>query len=292
MRIFYALFFLASINCFSQSNSELKQIDKDYSRYYNRVFKPTFKQKELKTSASPTNFIFGKIKKGNKLLSFNNNSSFAISANGESNKFISAIMFGVKHFSTYEFLADDYEQINTSKDLVMKEFLRIKVYTIPDTQKMTISKQEKVNELETITQYNHNGYIKLKHPIVVSYYSSHQESDNGMQKDYKTVIQHNNKIVYAATKKGHRNTLHHNPSINNFGFVYRIGNKNKVITGGLMNHVLNKYLSNIKTDIHEKAVNISNVSDYYNKQNKDLKRLSDKGKLIVGTDSERDLIGV
>ena len=43
------------------------------------------------------------------------------------------IIQGIKHYSEFEFLADDYVQISTTKTYALKEFLRIKVHFISDT---------------------------------------------------------------------------------------------------------------------------------------------------------------
>lgn len=278
MRIFYFIalvFFISGIK--AQSESDLKRIDKDYYKYLNNVFNPEFSRKNEVKKPLPTNIIYSSIKNPSKLFKRETNESIGISAGEKNNKLIAAILCGLEHFSTYEFVADDYEQISRNKDLVMKELLRIKVHAIPDTNEMAATKSTKINDYETLTIYKNGGIKKLNNPIMVSYYSSYQETGIGLEKVVKTVISQNGRIIYSNIASGHRNILKHNKDLNKIAFVYKIGHQKRLISGGLMNLILNNYLEEVKNRVHIESLNLSNVADYYNNQTKDLKRVSGKG---------------
>jgi len=278
MRIvhFIALvFFISGVK--AQSALDLKRIDKDYINYLNKVFNPEFDGKNKFGKPLPTNIIYSSIKNPSKLFKLETNESIGISAGEKSNKLTAAILCGLEHFSTYEFVADDYEQRSGNKDLVMKEFLRIKVHAIPDTNEMTSTKSTKINDYERMTIYKNGGIKKLNNPIMVSYYSSYQETGNGIEKVVKTIISQNGKIIYSNIASGHRNISKHNKDLNKIAFVYKIGHQKRLISGGLMNLILNNYLEEVKDRVHIESVNLSNVADYYNNQTKDLKRVSGKG---------------
>ena len=66
-----------------------------------------------------------------------------------------------------------------------------------------------------------------------------------------------------------------------FRFFYKSQHQNKLISGGLMNHILTNLLCEIKNDIHLKALNVSRLSDVYEDNVLDLKRVSDMGRLIL-----------
>ena len=67
-------------------------------------------------------------------------------------------------------------------------------------------------------------------------------------------------------------------------FVYQRQKQNKLITGGLMNHILKNILCKIKDDIHLNSIHISGVSDLYRKDIKDLKRIYNRGRLYLNED--------
>ncbi len=265
----------------AQSIQGFKKVNIDYFYYLKNSFEPFFNQKIKEDYKS---FIYGRINHDSDLIKITKQNSFSISNCNQDNKILAAILYGTKHYSTYEFVADDYEQYHNSKDIVIKELLRIKIFVIPDTSTMKITKQLKVNGLETITQFTHDKLIHLQNPIIISYYSNHHENKNGIQKNSKTIIRNSDKIIYSSIKIGHKNIVKTNYIINQHVFIYELKNKNKLLTGGLMNEILNNFLSQTKDEIHLKSTSIRKVSDIYGKKSLDLKRIYNKGRLILKGD--------
>lgn len=273
------LIFISALSLISeaQNKTDFESVNVNYYKYLKKSFLPSVK-KQKKEALNPV--IFGVIDKEAELVNITKEKSFSISNFDRSNKLMAAILFGTKYFSTYEFVADDYEKYNNSKDIIMKEFLRVKIFIIPDTNSMKKTNQLKINTMETLTQFSHDKLIYLKKPIIISYYSNHEESPEGIQKSSKTIINHGGEILYSSLKDGSKNKLIHDSKMNEFMFFYKSQNKNKLISGGLMNHVLTNILCEIKDDIHLRAVKVSQVLDMHKNNLLDLKRISDRGKLI------------
>ena len=283
MRVLLATCIL-SLTVNVQNLKGFKKIDDDYNYYLKNNFKSSFIEKRQSEDKIHVNFIFGKLNKNDNLLKLTEQHSFSVSTLNKENKLLAAILYGIKHFATYEFIADDYEQSRTSKTIVMKEFLKLKIHTIPDTSTMKIVKQHKINRLETFTQFKHENLTFLKKPIIISFYSNHQEKFNGIKKSSKIIIKHYDKIIFSSIQNGHKNILKHNSKINRYIFVYKLQKQNKLITGGLMNHILKNILCKIRDDIHLNSIQISNVSDLYRKGIKDLKRIYNRGRLYLNKD--------
>ena len=262
----------------AQHKTYFESVNINYNSYLKKSFLPSFeiqKKKRLKA------IIFGFINNETELINITKEKSFSISSFDRCDKLMAAILYGTKYFSTYEFVADDYEKYNNSKDIIMKEFLKVKIFVIPDTNSMKKTNEFKINKLETLTQYSHDKLIYLKKPIIISYYSNHEETSEGIQKSSKTIIAHDNKTLYSSIKHGNKNILTHNSKMNEFMFFYKSQHQNKLISGGLMNHILTNLLCEIKNDIHLKALNVSRLSDVYEDNVLDLKRISDRGRLIL-----------
>ncbi len=276
MRVLLVLCIL-SLTTNAQNLHDFKQIDNNYNSYLKSIFGPSFTKETKQKYKVSKNIVFGKLKQCESVLQLTKQHSFSISTANKEDKLMAAILYGTKHYATYEFVADDYEQYNTSKEIIMKEFLRIKIHAIPDTSTMKITDQLKINSLETITQFKHNKLIHLKKPITILFYSNHHENSNGIQKSSKTIIKHYNKIIYSSVQNGPKNSLKHNSKMNKYLFVYKLETQNKLITGGLMNHILMNFLCKIKDDIHLNAIHINKVSDLYKKNIKDLKRIFNRG---------------
>ena len=261
----------------AQNNTYLNSVNINFNKYLKSSFLPSFKEQKNK-NLKPV--IFGLINKETELVNITKEESFSISSFDRSNKLMAAILFGTKYFSTYEFVADDYEKYNNSKDIIMKEFLKVKIFIIPDTNYMKKTNQLKINTLETLTQFSHDKLIYLKKPIIISYYSNHEESPEGIQKSSKTIINHGGKTLYSSLKDGNKNKLIHDSKMNQFMFFYNSQNENKLISRGLMNNILTNLLCKIKDDIHLRALNVSRVSDMHEDNVLDLKRIYDRGRLL------------
>lgn len=271
----------------AQDSMDTYNINKTYRSYLKKSFltssiTPFVKRKQKEEPLK--SIILGTIHKETGFFKFTKKKSFSVSSFGQSDKQMAAILFGTKYFSIYEFVADDYEKHTGSKDILMKEFLKIKIFIIPDTNFMKIKSKAKINTLETITEYSHNRLIHLKNPIIISFYSSYHETSKGMRKISKTMINHKEKLLYNSVQYGNKNILMHNSKMNEFLFLYKSPNKSKLISGGLMNHILTNLLCRIKNSIHLKAINVSKVLNIYDKKVLDLKRISDQGKLIFCDD--------
>tara|TARA_Y100001934_G_C12376435_1_gene789488 strand:+ start:705 stop:1577 length:873 start_codon:yes stop_codon:yes gene_type:complete len=277
MRILMLFFVIFSFSVHSQHSYIPKKTDQNFYNYLKNKFEPEFLIQKNKKRKFSENFIFGKIHETCTLLNLNKINSFSISYPGKENKFLAAILHGISNNSTYEFLADDYEQYSSSKSILFKEFLKIKIQAIPDTTNMKAIRKYDINRLERITQFNHNDLIQLKSPIIVSYYTTHIENYNGIEKSSKIIIKHNDKIIYSSISDGYKNKLVHEPKMNEFIFMYKLKNQKKIIWGGLMNHFLTNFLCKKKDIIHLNAMHISKVSDIHNNNIKDLKRVYSKG---------------
>tara|TARA_B100001778_G_scaffold284090_1_gene250327 strand:+ start:2525 stop:3394 length:870 start_codon:yes stop_codon:yes gene_type:complete len=280
MRVLLVLCIL-SLTTNAQNLQDFKEIDNNYNSYLKSIFGPSFTKKTKQKYKVSKNIVFGKLKQCESVLQLTKQHSFSISTWDKEDKLMAAILHGAKHHATYEFVADDYEQCNGLKSIVIKEFLRMKIHAIPDTNTMKVTGQYKINSLETITQFSHNKLIFLKQPITILFYASHQENTNGIYKSSKTIIKHHDKTLYNSVQNNNLNTLKHNSKMNQHLFVYRYKNQNKLIKGGLMGHILTNFLTKIKDDIHINAIHVSNVSDIYSKDIKDLKRIYCRGKLML-----------
>ncbi len=280
MRILLAICIL-SLTANAQNLNNSIQIDNNYTSYLNNIFEPSFKKKTTQNYNTHKKIVFGKVNQDNNLLKITKQHSFSISTSHKKDKLLAAILYGIKYCASYEFMADDYERYNASKAFVVKELLKIKIHAIPDTSTMKITKELKINSLETVTQFKHNKLIYLKKPIIVYFYSNHQENINGMNTSSKTIIKHHNKTLYNSIKNDNINTVKHNSIMNKYLFVYRYKNQNKLITGGLMNHLLTNFLGKIKNNIHLNAIHVSNVSDIYTQDIKDMKRIYCRGRLLL-----------
>lgn len=291
MKDFILIIFLSiSVFGFCQTPKELNQIDKDYKNYLKTVFEPSFKTPPS-NSEVPTNIIFGELTNSiKKQMTIGSNITFSIGYGKNKNKQLAAIMYGLKHFSTFQFLGDDYEQIHANKDLVFKEYLRVKVHITPDTGNMELIQANPINKLEKLNTFQINGYRKNRHPYIISYYTSHQENSEGIYQTAKIIIKQNGKTIYSSNKAGSKVNIKHNNSINRNHYVYKYKGRNHLISGGMMNHTIEKVLNNIKEEKHLHAVKISNVKDYYGNENKDLKRVSNTGKLTFNNAIFEDVL--
>ena len=288
-KIFLFVFVFGSLISKGQSKYALNKIDADFKNYLKTVFEPTFQKKKKRFTK---NIVFGKIQSVDTFLQITTKSSFTVSSSKSNDKLMAAILFGMKHFSTYHFMADDFGQANQSNEFLMKELLRIKIHAIPDTNKMTLSNSRKINNIENVKQYNIGTKVLLNSPIIITYYTSQYENEIGLNKNIKTVIRHKNRIIYSSVKDGYKTTISNTTLLNKYKFIYNHNGNLILSSGGLLNLVLNNYLKNIKKDVHIEANNISNVTDFYANQNKDLKRVSNRGILKVKPIDSKELLSM
>ena len=121
MRILMLFFVIFSFSVHSQHSYIPKKTDQNFYNYLKNKFEPEFLIQKNKKRKFSENFIFGKIHETCTLLNLNKINSFSISYPGKENKFLAAILHGISNNSTYEFLADDYEQYSSSKSILFKE---------------------------------------------------------------------------------------------------------------------------------------------------------------------------
>ena len=274
--IFFILPFLSN-GQYLPRNSD---VDSQYSKYLKTIFEPTFLKKESKKCCSK-NSISGIIRNDSTFFHITNTSSFTVSSNQSNEKLMAAILYGIKNYAHFDFLADDFGHSKQSQEFVMKELLKIKIYAIPDTNTMTLKRSYNINKLEKIKQYSIGKKLFLKDTILITYYTNQYENESGLNKNIKTIIQVKDKTIYSSTIEGHKTTIYKNNLLNKHQFIYKHNEKIIVSNGGLFNLILNNYLKNIKEEAHIEANNISNVKDFYSNQNTDLKRVSNRGRLFV-----------
>lgn len=169
----------------------------------------------------------------------------------------------------------------------MKDFLKRKVHIIPDTSTMELIQSIDINKVETVNQFKHKKLIK---PIIVTYYSNHVENYNGKNNMTKILIRHEENTIYSSIQNRANVSLNHNKELNEKKFISKYGKLNKLVSGGLMHLTLNNLLLKVKNNIHTRALNISAISDIYKNQNKDLKRIYDRGSLSVIRKNSKDLL--
>lgn len=274
-----------------QINAQYNRIDKHYDTYLKKVFDPTF-QKERTSKKKYKKIIYGNLVETKKSIQINPNETFVISSNTSNDKLLAAILYGIKYHSTYKFMADDYGQSHHVNEYNMKEYLRIEIHELPDTNTMYLKKNTRINSIEKIQHYSVNKKVRLSHPIIINYYTNHYENQNGWHKNIKTVIKQNDKIIYSSQQNDQRVVINHADLLNKHHFVYDHNNKQILSTGGLQQYILHHYLKNIKEKIHLEATEIRNVSDFYAHQNKGLKRIYDRGSLQNKAPFSKDFLGI
>ena len=274
MRVILTILFLISIQLNAQTQKNLKLIDSDYNQYMRNTFNTSFYSK--KKGSQTTQFVSGNITKKKHLFKVTPNITYAIS-NSKESKLLAAILQGIKHYSEFEFLADDYAQISSTKTYTLKEFLRIKIHFISDTTLFKKIATHQINNLEKLTQYKTSGLITLKEPIIVSYFSNTQETASGIGKQHKTLITHGNKVLYNSVKNNLIRTIKHSPELNNITFKYKNGKMDLYLTGGLMDYTLSNLLVEINNQVHLVATGIKTTYDNHQNTSRDLKRLSYRG---------------
>ena len=278
MRVILTILFLISIQLNAQTQKNLKLIDFERNQYIRNTFNPSFYSK--KKVPQTTQFIKSNITKEKYLFKVTPNLTYGIS-NSKESKLLAAIIQGIKHYSEFEFLADDYVQISTTKTYALKEFLRIKVHFISDTALFKKTATHQINNLEKLTQYETSELITLKEPIIVSYFSNTQETASGIVKQHKTLITHGNKVLYNSIKNNLTRTIIHSPKLNNITFKYKNGKMDLYLTGGLMDYTLSNLLTEINNQVHLEATGIKTIYDNHQNTSRNLKRLSYRGRVSL-----------
>ena len=284
---FLNLIFIFSLVGNAQNIQELTSLNLDYESYSKNISKSFFHKKSESNNYPNKKIIYGEINTDNPLLNITRKLSFSISSNKKHDKLMAAILHGIKYYSEYEFVADDFEKNTKTKSSLMKELLKIKVFAIPDIRTMKATKKFKISTFENITQFKHEKLKQLKKPIIIYFYANYRENFKEMKKYSKTIIKHNKKVLYSSIKNGDENISINDSKINSQFFIYRINKNDKLMTGGLMNHLIFNLLSKLKDEIHLKSVYIKNVRDFHVNEVRDLKRISSRGKIIMANDLKR-----
>ena len=278
MKVILTILFLISIQLNAQTQKNLNRIESDYNQYIRNTFNPSFYSKNK--AVQTTQFVSSNITREKHLFKVTPNITYAIS-NSKKSKLMAAILQGKKHYSEFEFLADDYAQISSTKTYALKEFLRIKIDFISDTTLFKKTATHQINNLEELTQYETFGLIILKEPIIVSYFSNTQETASGIEKQQKTLITQGNKVLYNSVKNNLIRTIKHIPELNNITFKYKNGKKDLYLTGGLMDYTLSNLLIEINNQVHLEATKIKTTYDNHQNTSRNLKRLRYRGRVSL-----------
>ena len=246
------------------------------------------KYQEIKTKNEKSHEKIKVIKKHYSALpNFNfttaHNSTFGIQHSNHENytKLNAAILFALSNCANYEFVADLFDQSLSNQVFVLKEMLKISLYSIPDTSSFKINTKEILNNTELLIQYDFNKTLSLREPIQVIYFSSVQETPSGLKKSKKIKIMHNNIVIYESNKKNNllkSYQIRSNSDFNNDTFYYKKDDYKLQIKGGLWNHLITQKLKDISHQIFESSTYVKQVNDLYSDLNKDLKRSTSKGK--------------
>lgn len=231
-----------------------RTIDESYNEYLNNTFIPTFAN-------------FQKIKSTKyKVTSFERNpqvaitTSFGIGKTYEEALLMAQILWSSKFFGSYGYVTDDYQNPSTNANL-MRELLQIKMNVLPTL----VLKHFDV--ISNTYAFDVLGFKKVASPIKAVFYNYTTEGATGIGKNYRLKIYQSEKIL--------SNINLNSKSLNNFKFngtTYRSSKTGKQL-------VYFQHFNSIKSQANAAATNVKQVADYYNASGRDLKRLSQKGKI-------------
>ncbi len=260
--------FLISIVSTGQVNTDFKDIDSDYQHFNRNTSFPDNKNKISKIHSSHLPSLNFQTE---------NNSTFGIQILNDQKeaKLNAAIIFALSNQANYEFVADLFDKTASEKSFVLKEMLRISINSIPDTSSFKINYKEKLNQIESLVQYDFKKTSNLRSSIQIIYFSSIQETQNGIEKVKKIQITHNNVILYESNNKNHLLEIcnnQNNLNLSNHIFSYKNDDYELQLRGGLWNHLLTKKLEEISHQVFEKSAFIKQVNDLHSTLNNDLKR--------------------
>jgi antitoxin component YwqK of YwqJK toxin-antitoxin module len=259
---------LITIIGYCQSKVDYNNIDTDYQDFIKDTSIPITETVSIKkhiTILPSENF------------QANHNSTFAIqtSTGQQEVKLNAAILYAISNSVDYEFVADLFNKSARQNSFVLKEMLRLSISEIPDTSSIKIKKKEILNDLETLVQYDINKIKTLKKPILITFFSSIQETNSVLEKTQKIQISHNDIVLFESKKRNHllkicntQNKL----NLSNHNFVYGTNDTETIVRGGLWHHILSKKLKEISHQIFEKSAVIKQVNDLHSVLNNDLKR--------------------
>ena len=237
-RTFNLIFLLISYSLTSQYLNEYNSIETDCQEFKNTITKyklaPSKKLIEHFSEFPSLHFKTAL------------NGTFGIETFTENNpKLEAAIIHTISNSTKYEYLADLFDKNANKKRFVFKELLKLEITTLPDTSNFIKTKQQKINNLETIIQYNFQGTIVLKKPIQVVYFSSTQETNNSIEKVSKIKITQKNNVLYESVRKDKTLMIQdaqNKTNIESHLFTYLNDQNCLEIQGGLWNYLLDKKL--------------------------------------------------
>lgn len=205
------------------------------------------------------------------------NATFGIDCSPQLNdtKLEAAIIHAISNSTHYKYVADLFDKTADQKRFVLKELLELKITNFPDTTSFIKTYQQKINHLETINQYSFKKTILLKDPIQVVYFTSTQETINGIEKIIKIKISQNNHTLYESTKRNQILEIcyaNNKAYISDQVFTYLNDSSSIQVRGGLWNKLLEKKLREISDKVFIKSRMIKQVNDIHSNLTNDLKR--------------------
>lgn len=229
-------------------------IDKSYNKYLINTFAPSFDNLPKSSTAQYNTAAFS----SNPTISIA--TTFGVGDTYEEALFMAQILWSSKFFGSYGYVTDDYQNPATKTNL-MREILQVKMNVIPT---LVLKEHNAKGKLYTFSVV---GFKKIKTPVKTIFYNYTTEGKTGIGSNYR--------LNFYGEKKPLTEVNLNSKSFNSFSFngaKYQSSKTTKQL-------VYFQHFSEIKSQANAAAVNVSQVADYYNASGRDLKRLSQKGKV-------------
>jgi antitoxin component YwqK of YwqJK toxin-antitoxin module len=270
------IFSIYSVILASQSSTNSENINAEFQDFQRSQSTLTIQKEEQK-------IYYSKLPSTSYQTTSHSTFGIQLTDNEKEAKFNAAILFAISNITDYEFVADLFDKSDIQNSFLLKEMLSLSITKLPDTSTFKIKKKEVINELETVIQYEFTKSIHLKNPIRIIYYSSIQETHNGIERIKKTQVIDNNKVLYESNKQNQLLEICYTGNSLNLShhlFSYRNDDYELNIKGGLWNDLLSKSLEDISRETFDKSALIKQVNDMYTAENKKLQRSVSRGLTI------------
>lgn len=266
--LFTFLLFIIGLVSVGQSPVQISQVNRDYESYKKES---SYSKEEKKEQ---TIKVKGKLHLTN--LSATSDTIISISNPDGKSNYLNAIVFdALQSPNSFQFVADQYDGINDGAKLAMKEMLKINIISILDSTEFALHKSTPTGSGEIIKKYTVDKRKKLPSPIEIIYYSSFKETENGLEKIKKVIIQQSDQIIYESSKLANSTNICSAMSPSNWGniyFNYELDSSRIGLKGGLWNYLLFKQLEDLSNQIYENSLFVKQVNDIHSSNLKDLKR--------------------
>lgn len=241
-------------------------VDKSYNKYLINTFAPSFDHLPKSSTTQYNTATFS----SNPTISIA--TTFGIGDTYEEALFMAQILWSSKFFGAYGYVTDDYQNPTTKTNL-MREILQVKMNVMPT---LVLKKHNTKSKLYI---FSVSGFKKIKAPIKSIFYNYTTEGKTGIGSNYR--------LNFYSEKKTLAEVNLNSKSFNSFTFNgsrYQSSKTTKQL-------VYYQHFNQIKLQTNAAAVNVSQVADYYNASGRDLKRLSQKGK-VQQTWGITNLVGI